>query len=171
MHTEHDRAAFGHWLSGFTDGEGCFYLAVRKHQSFPSPFAQFSIKLRADDRPIIEAIHSFWGCGLVYDLPRARSGDTRRVVSYCVHDIESLSSVVVPHFAAYPLRAKKSADFAIWSRAVALLRLVSLRPRRSRGGRSGGFPKWASAEVDAFRGLVYELKASRTFRVAVVTKS
>ena len=45
-----DRNAFGHWFSGLTDGEGCFYA---KTVGIHSPEVGYVLALRADDRPAI----------------------------------------------------------------------------------------------------------------------
>ncbi len=116
-----DRDAFGHWLSGLTDGEGSFMLAViNRNNQRKQPVARFQIKLRSDEFPILQMIQSYWECGAgVHGECRGnghcpmRSFNTRRIID--------LVKVVVPHFRRYPLRAKKARDFTIWAQGVALI--------------------------------------------------
>ena len=63
-----DRDGFGHWLAGFTDGEGCFclpYTRNRKRTDAYTPSARFTINLRADDAVILYTIQSYWRKGRV----------------------------------------------------------------------------------------------------------
>ena len=102
--------AFGNWFAGFFDGEGCFQITRTGPHGFT---CEAVITLRADDRPILEAIRENVGVGLVLDrrtrgnpasLWRARSrADCLRVIEV---------------FDRYPLRAKKGTDFATWRSAV-----------------------------------------------------
>lgn len=107
---------FGHWLAGFMDGEGCFYLTK---STTGSHRCQVRIKLRADDRPILDECVRRTGCGYVVGVKSkygpqvewmvVRKADTARMV-----DI----------FRAFVLRAKKRRDFEIWSEAVAVMASV-----------------------------------------------
>jgi hypothetical protein len=60
---------FGHWLSGFTDGEGCFHGRVVPSRQKSSIIVSFSIALRADDLRILEEIRQALGVGGIYPVP------------------------------------------------------------------------------------------------------
>ena len=117
-----DRDSFGHWLSGFTDGEGHFRLRARtisrKGRNYFHQGIGFGIKLRIDDIGILQRIERFFECGYVYTQPNNKG--KHPVASFEVSKIRELHEVVVPNFKRYPLRAKKLRDFEIWSEAVAL---------------------------------------------------
>jgi hypothetical protein len=161
-----DRDAFGHWMSGFVDGEGCFllYFHRRKIDRRDYPRARFAIQLRFDDEPILGMIQSFLGCGAIH-YNHSKSKLTRNIKAYIsVDDIVLLHNVVVKHFDDYPLRAKKRSDFLIWKEAVKLLYHVSCRPtarRRGKGCGAGSLPKWRTDEIATLQTLVEELKAVR----------
>src|SRR5215468_2549053 len=105
-----DRDAFGHWLSGFVDGEGCSLLKVGTERGGRQLTRQigFVINLRLDDVGILRQIQSYWKCGRIRQIVRAvrtkRNWDTKPTAMFTVADRKSLSGVVVPHFQRYPLR-------------------------------------------------------------------
>src|SRR5262245_20085151 len=130
--TSIDRDAFGHWLSGFADGESSFVLYAVSDASDgrrESLRAVFRLSLRVDDAEIIELIRSFWNCGtLTYHAASGPSVNGKPVISFSISGIKDLVTVVIPHFERHPLRSKKQRDFAIWKEGVALIPAVSTRP-------------------------------------------
>lgn len=72
-----DHDAFGHYLSGFTDGEGSFVLAFRETGGLSYPLAYFGICLRVDDRAILELAQSYWQCGRLCVLHRVSGSRTQ----------------------------------------------------------------------------------------------
>ena len=109
---------FGNWLSGFTDGEGSFLAGV----SHDHINIKFSIKLRDDDRPVLENIRTTLGIGSIYASKPSASCRLRAnpACEYAVTSLIDLHSVIVPHFDLYQLRAKKASDFAIWREIVTI---------------------------------------------------
>ena len=168
---EIDREAFGHWLSGFADGEACFFLNRRRTQREAHHAhtlgARFIINIRADDEPVLRLIQSYWQCGNV-GSQRGTRPDQTRYTRLQVYSWPEMAGVVVPHFDAFPLRAKKARDFLIWREAVLLGHRVWQRPwhfRKSDGYRRGhgAFAKWQPDERATFEGLIATLAAGRQF--------
>lgn len=154
-----DRNSFGHWLSGFVDGEATFYLGLQK-----SGFCvRMVISLRSDDRPILELVQGFLGCGTLSTRPNYSNPHLPPLTLLDVSDVNSLHNIVVPHFHRFPLRAKKRNDFLIWERAVALCWTVQCRKAVSRGFGLGTFPKWADTDREEFKRLHDELRAGRRY--------
>jgi hypothetical protein len=171
--TELDRDAFGHWLSGFCDGESCFKLRQITERS-RSACAQFNITIRADDYECLALIRSYLGCGTMHFFSNERRAikNAKPVWIYGVQDIPSLVSVVIPHFTAFPLRAKKRNDFAIWSQAVLFIRDVQQRPtqhRRLVNRYNGTDRKWMSHDVQHFNDLCNALKQQRVYGHSTTT--
>lgn len=147
-----ERDAFGHWLSGFADGEGSFQLDEKNGYSH----VRFSIMLRRDDKPILEAVRRYWGVGVVADANHTG----RDMVVYRVTGTEDCAKVVVPHFDGFPLVAKKRRDFAIWRDAVDLSwNIRSTRPHKGKSGTS----RWSAAETGEFKRLLGLLRAQKKF--------
>jgi hypothetical protein len=166
-----DRFRFGDWLSGFVDGEGCFRLACSRNPKLPgafrSGFAEFQINLRADDRPILELIQSFLGCGRF--TVGKRMVNHRRpnpLLMLCVSRTNELHNIVIPLFERHPLHAKESRDFAIWRRGVELLYRVARRPRRAQRGvgcGAGRMASWTAEELSEFTEIMEALRDVRRF--------
>lgn len=110
--------AFGHWLAGFVDGEGCFTIGkVRKTYQ-----CIFVVTLRDDDWPILDEAQRRTGLGHVraHYYPKSpgwkEGGNPQAAwwVSSRPH-----CNAVVDLFTRFPLRAKKARDFRIWTEAIA----------------------------------------------------
>lgn len=154
-----DRDAFGHWLSGFTDGEGCFSLATNCTRRPLQPL--FRLGLRGDDAAILNLVWSYLRCGAV----RLRQPRTQvnPVCSFEVWNTTELAQVVVPHFDRFPLRSKKARDFVIWREAVLILADGLNRDVQHVKGFRGCLPKWTEAERAHLIGLSAKLKAVRAY--------
>jgi hypothetical protein len=107
--------AFGHWLAGFIDGEGCFI--VRK-VSATSYYCGFSIELRLDDADIIREIHERTRIGTIKmrERPGPRGNDQPQIS----WNLQSTSDcfMLAQILDAHPLRAKKKRDYTIWRMAL-----------------------------------------------------
>ena len=157
-----DRIAFGWYVSGFTDGEGCFSLFADcrtrrgKKQERPTPSASFAINLRRDDIGILELIQSYFRCGaIVY-------GKTRHLCLLRFRKLEELD-VIVKHFEVFTLLAKKKNDFAVWRDGVRLMLMVS-RIKQRRSQMYGAAYKWSSDSHAFFMSLKQELEDGRKFK-------
>lgn len=108
--------AFGHWLAGFVDGEGCFRIA--ENNGGRSMCCRFLINLRLDDEAILRDVHRRLGIGQISHAYRSDPRcDSKPIVRWQVYDRHGCA-VLVRIFDAFPLRAKKARDFAIWREAV-----------------------------------------------------
>ena len=164
-----DRNHFASWLSGFTDGEASFTLALqtRKNCKRRDPTARFFIGLRADDDKILHTIQSFFQCGYIHysRKPTSKVNNAKPVCMFHVGRISDLMLKIVPHYERYPLIAKKANDFDIWKPAVAIAYQVSLRKRIRRSNHSNGtVPKWSDDEYEAFKTMMLDLKRQRNFK-------
>lgn len=107
---------FAHYMAGFIDGEGCFHVHKKHVNGVDTYDCQFSMTLRADDRPIIEQMQRALG-GIGSIAKRPKKGNAQAQVRFCVSskaDCMLLRAVL----SAFPLRAKKARDFEIWCQAL-----------------------------------------------------
>ncbi len=143
--------AFGNWLSGFVDGEGCF--RIHRERSGEYYACHFSIKLQADDRAILERIRSFIGVGRIESIDASTANDRNAspAVKYLV-DTRDGCKAIRDVFLAFPLRAKKVRDFRIW------LRALSAWERQGRGNRWHG-----PADKSEMERLWLEMKTVRPY--------
>jgi hypothetical protein len=110
-------AGFGNWLAGFIDGEGCFLIAAQPCGIRFYP--RFQLKLRADDRAILDEIQAALRIGNRYDYePTAcAKGNDKAQSLWSVTD-QAGCVALVAFLDEFPLRAKKARDYAIWREAV-----------------------------------------------------
>ena len=116
------------FVSGLTEGEGCFCVsfAVRpKLRTGLEARPSFSLSLNERDRPLLEDLKAFFGCGWI----RASRGD--RTFKYEARSVEELLDAVVPHFERYPLRGAKAASFACFA---TVCRMIGQGDHRTRDG-------------------------------------
>jgi hypothetical protein len=102
------------WLSGFTDGEGCFLIGTVQRGRILAP--RFYLGLRADDMAVLEELQRALGGRL--HLRPARGADAPQC-AWLVSSKRELAGLV-EYFDRFPLRAKKAADFALWREAVSV---------------------------------------------------
>jgi hypothetical protein len=151
--------AFGHWLSGFCDGESCFYLNMGRRQAN----SHFTLQIRADDLPILEEVRAFWGVIGHLSIQKSKGAP---VAIYQISGVADLPTVV-QHFERFPLRSRKARDFPPWRDAVRLHAEVSKRKPISFGKGKPVIRKWtdqAQAEYDRHRTI---LRTGREFREVV----
>jgi len=122
------------WVTGLTDGEGCFSAGVYFRQGVGrrGPYAKvdattkFSLALRADDQEVVYGLQAYFGCGEVYDKessPALRHrGHVHPQKIFMVCKLEDLIEKIVPHFEAYPLQSKKQRDFEAWKSVLSYIR-------------------------------------------------
>ena len=109
--------SFGHWLAGFIDGEATFI--IRRLNGGKNLGCLFNLILREDEREIISEIHSALGVGIV-SLRQPQASASRGSKPGIGLRIETKDGCkrLVDVLDAFPLRAKKARDYAIWREAV-----------------------------------------------------
>ena len=116
-----DRKALGHWLTGFADGDGCFYYSPPKKTKQRQ--LKFKVYLREDDLDVLELTQAYWGgIGRFYgESAKYRSSgyESGPTKGFEVYDLQELL-VVVGHFEEFPLLSKKAMSFQIWKDIVDL---------------------------------------------------
>lgn len=109
-----ETANFPSWLSGFTDGEGCFLVSFNENSSLNLKLEvrpSFSIgqgKHRTSYKSqihILERIQSYLKCGFLRKYKRDGS------MKYEVRNLSNLCDIIIPHFEKYPLLTQKEEDF------------------------------------------------------------
>ncbi len=111
--------ALHHFIAGFVSGEGSFFITARRAISRRKPTLQvvcgFSIKLRGDDRELIESIHT--ALGLDCTIHDRGNG----AVMLIVRKLSDLTERVIPFFDRYPLRGHKREDYELWRKVVSMV--------------------------------------------------
>lgn len=108
-----------HFITGFTDGEGCFRIQIQKDNRAPSITRYnynlcFSIGLHNRDRVLLENIKKYFGgVGSVTVLDQ--EADKYKISS--LKDLE----LIINHFDKYPLITQKQADYLLFKQAFELI--------------------------------------------------
>ena len=95
------------WVTGFTDGEGCFHVGINPHAEMTCGYQvlpEFTVVQHERDVQILHALKAFFACGVV----RRNHGER---MAYRVRSQDHLTRIVVPFFMKHPLKTKKNVDF------------------------------------------------------------
>jgi hypothetical protein len=101
------------WFAGFTDGEGSFNINLR-NVARDARTPRFQINLRIDDAPVLEALRVAFGGTICYEAARKNGAPNCCWSVVAKRDLARL----IEYFDRFPLRAKKSRDYAIWRQAA-----------------------------------------------------
>jgi LAGLIDADG endonuclease len=95
------------WITGFVDGEGCFYVGINPHEDTTAGFQvlpEFTVVQHERDVQVLHALKAYFGCGVV----RVNHSDR---MAYRVRGIQHLLEHIVPFFVKHPLKTRKNVDF------------------------------------------------------------
>ncbi len=105
------------WIVGFVDGEGCFHVAINRHQEMTLGYQvlpEFTVVQHERDVQILYALKKHFGCGVV----RVNHGDR---MAYRVRGFEHLMERIVPFFEKHQLKTKKRVDFQKFRRVLLMV--------------------------------------------------
>nr|YP_009690423.1 LAGLIDADG homing endonuclease [Schizopora paradoxa]QEG57203.1 LAGLIDADG homing endonuclease [Schizopora paradoxa] len=105
------------WLSGFTDAEGCFNIAISSRKNTITGY-RIILRFLLDQKYAEEQllyIKNLFGFGFV-----SLRKETDKVYRYTNNSFKGLVSVN-SYFMKYPLKTKKSTSFVKWNKAYALI--------------------------------------------------
>lgn len=95
-----------YWVSGFTEGDGCFSAHVSKNKNQVRLFYQ--IILHERETSLIYNLQKFLGGIGIISFFKANT------VSYTITKINDLYNIILPHFDNYPLQGNKQINYLIW---------------------------------------------------------
>lgn len=105
------------WVTGFIDGEGCFFISILKSSTYLSGWqvrARFSIGLHKKDRKILELIQNYFGVGII-------TTQGKNAVQFVVFNQKDFE-VIISHFLNFPLLTPKKADLILWMKAIEMMK-------------------------------------------------
>lgn len=136
------------FVTGFTDGEGCFLVNVRPNSKMKTGYSVelvFKISLHSKDIALVENLRNSLRVGTV----TARGSDC---IQYWVGSLKDLY-VIVHHFDNYPLITQKWSDYQLFKQVIYLMK-----------GREHltmeGLQKILSIKAALNKGLPYNLKTA-----------
>ena len=120
---QQERLSMGYWISGFTDGEGCFTISVIRNATTrfgKQIFPEFVITQGAKSLKALQKIEKFFSCGSIV-LNKRYDNHNEDLYRYCVRSIQDLHSIIVPFFDEFSLRTYKRNDFLIFKEVIAMM--------------------------------------------------
>ena len=121
---QQERLALANWIVGFTDGEGCFSVAVIKNKTTKfgtQIFPEFVVTQGAKSISALEKIKLFFNCGGIF-VNKRYDNHNEHLYRYCVRSLPELEEKVISFFKAYPPRTYKRNDFLIFEKVVKAMR-------------------------------------------------
>lgn len=110
------------YIVGLTDGEGSFTAYVRpprkEHGSKSSRIeCHYYIKLREDDRVLLERVKKFFRVGRVV-FQREQRPNHHHTYRFEVTNLLSLQNCIIPFFEIHTLQSKRIVDFDLFKKIV-----------------------------------------------------
>jgi len=107
------------YLSGFSDGEGCFCISLSKstrHRFGWEIRPSFSVSQNKNRREVIDILYEYFECGNI------RDGISDNTVKFEVRSLSGLLKKVIPHFDQYPIISAKRKDFILFKKICMIMK-------------------------------------------------
>ena len=106
-----------YWVSGFAEGEGCFFVSV--YESIKSRLGiaiqlVFRITQHSRDIELLRTIEKFFGCGRVEKR-------NQKACDFTVNSFKDFEQKIVPFFLKYPLQGSKLLNFEDFNKVVKIM--------------------------------------------------
>jgi hypothetical protein len=104
------------WITGFTDGEGCFHIGISKNENTTLGYQvllDFVITQHERDEQLLNDIKNYFGVGVV-----RKSNGRGDILCYRVRAQKHLKEIIIPFFEKNPLRTKKKFAFQRFRQAL-----------------------------------------------------
>jgi len=112
------------YIVGLTDGEGCFYVNIRKSSLYRMGFnvqLHFHIKMQEKDKSLLEKVKNTLKCGSVYFQKEQRLNHCQ-CYRYSVSSHSDVLKILIPFFRQYPLQSfSKQKNFELFCKVAKLV--------------------------------------------------
>ncbi len=120
---QQERLKIAYWILGFTDGEGCFSVAVTKNNTTKfgkQIFPEFVITQGEKSLMALKKVQNFFDCGNIF-INKRYDNHNENLYRYCVRSLSDLDQKIIPFFRTYPLQTYKKNDFMIFAKVIKLM--------------------------------------------------
>ena len=101
-----------HWISGFVDGDGCFYISLTNNLT--SIGLIFKVTQHTRDADLLKEFIDYFNCGR-YSICSKEAGD------FIVTKFSDINTKILPFFNKYPLQGTKLFDFLDFNKVAKLV--------------------------------------------------
>jgi len=125
-HTDNQQASrkvSDEYLSGFVDGEGCFYVGFSKRNDLPLKWqviTEFHLSQNPGGKNILEEFRKRLGCG--YLKPNHPKNPKDRSWVLVIKNRKDLEKKLIPFFKQHPLHSKKQQEFLVFAKVLTLIK-------------------------------------------------
>ena len=120
---QQERLRMGSWVSGFTDGEGCFSVSLIRNSTTrfgKQVFPEFVITQSAKSLDTLQKVKDFFHCGNIF-VNKRYDNHNEHLYRYCVRALPDLRIRIIPHFDEFPLLTYKKNDFLIFKKIIEMI--------------------------------------------------
>jgi len=111
------------WISGFTDGEGCFAISIFRNKTTSlgyQVFPEFVITQGEKSKNSLLLFQKFFDCGKIY-INRRHDNHRENIYRYCVRSVDDLTRIIIPFFRRNELKTGKKQDFQVFVKALEII--------------------------------------------------
>lgn len=108
------------WVAGFTEGDGCFNVSVRKSNSTKSGvqvILRYQVTQHIRDSVLVHNFVEFFGCG----NHTVRSN--KIACDFVVSKFSDICKIIIPFFDNYPLFGVKAQNYADFKKAAEIIKV------------------------------------------------
>jgi len=108
-----------HWLAGFIEGEGCFFIDIFKSKTHNIGFVvrlKFIITQHSRDHLLMNSFIKYLGCGNYNE--RHYQG----VSTFVVGKFSDILNIIIPFLDKYPIQGNKRLDYMDFCKAASLMK-------------------------------------------------
>ena len=109
------------WISGFSEGEGCFYISIFESKTIKSGLQvqlSYIITQHTRDSELMKSLIRHLNCGRSQGPISPTEG---KCVKFIVTKIAEINNNIIPFFDKYPLHGVKKLDYVDFKRAATIL--------------------------------------------------
>ena len=120
---QQERLGTSNWIVGFTDGEGCFSVAIIKNSTTrygKQIFPEFVLTQGAKSLPVLKMVKRFFDCGSIV-LNKRYDNHKEYLYRYCIRSIKELNEKVIPFFDDFSLKTHKQNDFQLFRKIIHMM--------------------------------------------------
>jgi len=120
---QQERLGIESWITGFTDGEGCFSVSFIKNKTAKNGwqiFPEFVITQGEKSLPALKIFKKYFQGGNIY-VNKRYDNHKENIYRYCLRSIGELNNKIIPFFENHHLRTYKNNDFVIFAKIVRMM--------------------------------------------------
>ncbi len=112
------------WITGYTDGEGCFSVSIVKNKRSRfgwQVFPEFVVTQGEKSLPSLKFLKEWFNCGNIF-INKRYDNHNENLYRYCIRSIKDLAEKIVPFFERNKLKTLKQKDFGRFREIILMMK-------------------------------------------------